>query len=44
MVREGAVELHQHQAFAPIFLRKREAATELAIATEQAPPGATTGH
>src|SRR5437764_235961 len=23
MVREGAVEMHQHQAFAPIFLRKR---------------------
>jgi segregation and condensation protein A len=23
MVREGAVEVHQHQAFAPIFLRKR---------------------
>jgi segregation and condensation protein A len=23
MVREGALEIHQHQAFAPIFLRKR---------------------
>jgi segregation and condensation protein A len=23
MVREGALEVHQHQAFAPIFLRKR---------------------
>jgi segregation and condensation protein A len=23
LVREGALELHQHQAFAPIFLRKR---------------------
>jgi len=23
MVREGALEMHQHQAFAPIFLRKR---------------------
>jgi segregation and condensation protein A len=23
MVREGAVEMHQHRAFAPIFLRKR---------------------
>jgi hypothetical protein len=23
MVREGALEVHQQQAFAPIFLRKR---------------------
>ena len=45
MVREGAVELHQHQAFAPIFLRKREpAAVPLAVVSEQAPPGAATGH
>jgi segregation and condensation protein A len=42
MVREGAVELHQHQAFAPIYLRKREAAP--AATTQEAPPGATTGH
>jgi segregation and condensation protein A len=25
MVREGAIEVHQHTAFAPIFLRKRDA-------------------
>ena len=33
MVREGALEVHQHQAFAPIFLRKR------ADETGAAPPG-----
>ena len=26
LVREGMVELHQHQAFAPLYVRKREAA------------------
>jgi len=25
MVREGAIEVHQHAAFAPIYLRKRAA-------------------
>lgn len=28
MVREGVVELHQHEAFAPIFLRKRAGETD----------------
>ena len=34
MVREGALEMHQHQAFAPIFLRKRAGE-----ANEAMPPG-----
>ncbi len=34
MVREGALELHQHAAFAPLYLRKR--ADEASDAT---PPG-----
>ena len=34
MVREGAIEMHQHQAFAPIFLRKRAGET-----SESMPPG-----
>lgn len=34
MVREGALEMHQHQAFAPIFLRKRAGE-----ANESMPPG-----
>ena len=42
MVREGAVEMHQHQPFAPIYLRKREGGE--APAEEQTPPGATIGH
>jgi hypothetical protein len=25
MVREGLAEIHQHQAFAPIYMRKRTA-------------------
>jgi segregation and condensation protein A len=40
MVREGSVEMHQHQPFTPIYLRKREAMA----AAEQTPPGATAGH
>ena len=43
MVREGAIEVHQHQAFAPIYLRKREAAASSAV-TEETPPGVATGH
>jgi segregation and condensation protein A len=35
LVREGAMEVHQQSAFAPIYLRKREAA-------QPAPTGATT--
>ena len=30
MVREGVAEVHQHAAFAPIYLRKRQAAQEVA--------------
>jgi segregation and condensation protein A len=41
MVREGAIEMHQHQPFAPIYLRKREGAD---APEEQTPPGATIGH
>jgi segregation and condensation protein A len=33
LVREGQLELHQHAAFAPIYLRKRGA--------DQQPDGAT---
>jgi segregation and condensation protein A len=31
LVREGVIEVHQHQAFAPVFLRKRDAAGLAAI-------------
>ena len=30
MVREGVAEIHQHEAFAPIFMRKRMAAADMA--------------
>jgi len=36
MVREGTAEIHQHQAFAPIYMRKRTVAA--AVATEPGPP------
>jgi segregation and condensation protein A len=35
MVREGTAEIHQHQAFAPIYMRKRTVAE--AVATEPGP-------
>jgi segregation and condensation protein A len=35
LIREGQIELHQHEAFAPIYLRRREAAGD-----RQAPAGA----
>jgi segregation and condensation protein A len=38
LVREGVLDLHQHQAFAPLYVRKREAPVE---ATEQG--GAASG-
>ena len=28
LVREGVAELHQHQAFAPLYVRKREETVE----------------
>jgi hypothetical protein len=34
MVREGAMEVHQHTAFAPIYVRKRHAG-----GTGSGPPG-----
>ena len=30
LVREGVAEIHQHEAFAPIYMRKRMAASEIA--------------
>ena len=40
LVREGAMEMHQHTAFAPIFVRKRHAAGEVpAAAGTGAPSG-----
>jgi segregation and condensation protein A len=37
MVREGHIEVHQHTAFAPIFLRKREATSHLTVVSGTAP-------
>jgi segregation and condensation protein A len=36
LVREGATEIHQHEAFAPIFVRKRQASAD-AAAVQDAP-------
>jgi segregation and condensation protein A len=41
MVREGAMEMHQQQAFAPIYLRKRDAGGLEAATSSTAPPRAT---
>jgi segregation and condensation protein A len=41
MVREGVMELHQQQAFAPIYLRKRDAAGLAALGASTAPSRAT---
>jgi segregation and condensation protein A len=41
MVREGVMELHQQSAFAPIYLRKRDAAGLAAVGASTAPPRAT---
>jgi segregation and condensation protein A len=38
MVREGVIEVHQHAAFAPLYLRKRPAAGEPNAAGRAAPP------
>jgi segregation and condensation protein A len=40
LVREGQIELHQHTAFAPIYLRKREAGGHLAVVSDNAAPRA----
>ena len=41
MVREGALEVHQQSAFAPIYLRKRDAAGLAAVSASTALPRAT---
>jgi len=38
LVREGAMEMHQHAAFAPIFVRKRHAAGEVPAAAGTGTP------
>ena len=38
LVREGAMEVHQHTAFAPIFVRKRHAAGEVPAAAGTGTP------
>jgi segregation and condensation protein A len=39
LVREGAMEMHQHTAFAPIYVRKRHAAGDAPAAGNSAPSG-----
>ena len=41
LVREGHLEFHQQTAFAPIYLRKREAAGLAALSASAALPRAT---
>jgi segregation and condensation protein A len=41
MVREGVIEVHQHTAFAPIFLRKRDATGFDVVSSGVAMPRAT---
>ena len=41
LVREGVMEVHQQAAFAPIYLRKRDAAGLAAIGSGAAAPRAT---
>jgi segregation and condensation protein A len=41
LVREGAVEVHQQSAFAPIYLRKRDEAALAAVNSSTAMPRAT---
>jgi segregation and condensation protein A len=43
MVREGVLELHQHAAFAPIYLRKRIATRDAGIETDRSPTAGTGG-
>jgi segregation and condensation protein A len=35
MVREGVIEVHQHAAFAPIYLRKRAASPDAPVGGER---------
>jgi segregation and condensation protein A len=41
LVREGALEVHQQAAFAPIYLRKRDEAALAAVNSSVAMPRAT---
>ncbi len=41
LVREGQVEVHQQSAFAPIYLRKRDATGQAALRAGTIPPRAT---
>ena len=41
LVREGALEVHQQSAFAPIYLRKRDEAALAAVNSSTAMPRAT---
>ena len=41
LVREGALEVHQQSAFAPIYLRKRDEAALAAVNSSAAMPRAT---
>ena len=43
MVREGVVEVHQHAAFAPIYLRKRVARPNGGIGPDAAAQAETNG-
>ena len=41
LVREGLIEVHQRQAFAPIYLRKRDAAGATGAGSGTVTPRAT---
>jgi segregation and condensation protein A len=43
MVREGVIELHQHAAFAPLYLRKRDATNEADASDAPSPPAPNEG-
>jgi hypothetical protein len=43
MVREGVLEMHQHAAFAPLYLRKRARAANESAETGEASVRAETG-
>src|SRR5262249_34946743 len=43
LVREGLIELHQHTAFAPLYLRKRGATTEADASGASPPPAKSEG-
>jgi segregation and condensation protein A len=43
LVREGLIELHQHTAFAPLYLRKRGATSEADASDASSPPATSEG-